>query len=60
MSGQPQPDRVSTLPADRVFRLERTRLFQIAGRPRAAVVPRRGRAKLSLVSAPKSSQPGAE
>jgi hypothetical protein len=49
---------VSTLPADRVFRLERGRLFQIAGRPRPVTPKVRSRAKLRLVQAPnESSQP---
>jgi hypothetical protein len=56
MSGQPQPDRASTLPADQVFRLKQGRLTQIARRPRA-VVPKRSRAALSLVPQPKPSQP---
>jgi hypothetical protein len=55
MSGQPQPDRVSSLPVDQVFHLERGRLTQIAARSRA-VAPKRSRAALSLVPQPKPSQ----
>ena len=58
MSGQPQPDRASSLPADQVFHLKRGRLTQIAGRPHA-VVPKRSRAALSLVPQPKPSEQSA-
>jgi hypothetical protein len=55
MTGQPQPDRASSLPADAVYRLHATRLTQIAGRPRA-LPSKRSRAALSLVPQPKPSQ----
>jgi hypothetical protein len=48
MSGQPQPDRASSLPADSVYRLHATRLTWVAGRPRA-VAPKRAQPALSLV-----------
>jgi hypothetical protein len=50
---------VSKLPVDRVFRLERGKLFQIAGRPRVATPKVRGRAKLRLVPAPDESSQSA-
>jgi hypothetical protein len=56
MNGEPQPDPVSTLPADRVFRLERGKLFYLAGRPPRPAAPKmRSRAKLRLVPAPDES-----
>jgi hypothetical protein len=56
MSGEPQPDQVSTLPADRVFRLERGKLYYLAGRPPRPAAPKmRSRAKLRLVPAPDES-----
>jgi hypothetical protein len=55
MTGQPQPDRASSLLVDQVHCLHATRLTQIAGRPREAA-PKRRRAALSLVPQPKPSQ----
>jgi hypothetical protein len=52
----PQQLPVSTLPADRVFRLERGKLFYLAGRPPRPAAPKmRSRAKLRLVPAPAES-----
>ena len=59
MNGEPQPDPVSTLPADRVFRLERGKLFYLAGRPRPAAPKMRSRAKLRLVPAQDESSQSA-
>jgi hypothetical protein len=60
MNGEPQPDRVSTLPVDRVFRLERGKLYYLAGRPPRPAAPKmRSRAKLRLVSAPDESSQSA-
>ena len=47
---------VSKLPADKVFSLERGKLYYLAGRPPRPAAPKmRSRAKLRLVQAPSES-----